>query len=113
MSKDPFASLVEFTPRKKEDKTGDVKQPEIRALNEEHGFSINNLEEKRNLFRVRRKPRAPKTEAITMRVRIAAYNKFQRYCEESGDTVAEAFDKLTEFLPQPGTTVQSQQPPEE
>jgi hypothetical protein len=93
------AELAAFTPKKK---TVAPEEPEEEAgltiLAEKHGFSINNLEEKRRSFRSRRAPRVPKTMPITMRVRVADWNKFQIYCEEGNYTVAQGFERLMQAI---------------
>jgi hypothetical protein len=94
---DPFGSLSDFKP-----KTPSVPMPDpapVKKLAEEHGFAINNLEERRRVFRVRKRSRAPKTEAITIRVRVHDWNKFQQYCEKNDYTVADGFAELTATLP--------------
>lgn len=97
---DPFASLDDFHPKKQEDLNAAPSRPVLSALNDRHGFSLNNLEEKKLTFRPSRR-RAPKTVPVTIRVRIGDWNRFQQYCEENDFTVAEGFDKLTSMLPAP------------
>lgn len=97
---DPFASLEDFHPKKPEDLNAAPSRPVLKALNDRHGFSLNNLEEKKLTFRPSRR-RAPKTVPVTMRVRIGAWNRFQQYCEGNDITVAEAFENLTSMLPVP------------
>ncbi|RZU29044.1 hypothetical protein [Edaphobacter modestus] len=97
---DPFGSLSEFQP--KEPMKGEVNGATLQDMEKvsaDHGFSIKNFEEKRNVFRTRRGPRAPKSLPITMRVRVNAWNRFQQYCELNDISVADAFDELTANLP--------------
>ncbi|SNT35203.1 hypothetical protein SAMN05421770_10859 [Granulicella rosea] len=110
---DPFADLADFAPKPKPavaPKPAPIpvapapalvnEAAGLTILAEKHGFSINNLEEQRRTFRGRRSSRAPKTMPITMRVRVADWNRFQEFCELNEYTVAEGFELLARMIPQ-------------
>ena len=96
---DPFATLADFAP--KQPPTTEVTAPTTQAtsLAEKHGFSINNFEEKPRSFETRRVSRTPKTLAKTVRIRVADWNKFVKFCTENNCTAAEGFSLLTASLP--------------
>ena len=99
MKTNAFGNLEDFTPRTKVEQPVQLPPSELERINTAHGFTLDNYEEKRNLFATRR-PRGPKTEAISMRLRVPTWNKFQKWCETNGYTVAEAFDILVSKIPE-------------
>jgi hypothetical protein len=96
---DPFASLADFAP--KPTPAAETAPPSARVadLAERHGFSIDNFEEKPRPFEARRVSRKPKTLAKTIRIRVADWNKFVKFCIDTNCTAAEGFALLTASLP--------------
>jgi hypothetical protein len=96
---DPFATLADFTPKQPPTAAFAPPPEQVSSLAEKHGFSINNLEEKPRPFESRRVSRAPKTLAKTIRLRVADWNKFVKFCMDNNCTAAEGFSLLTASLP--------------
>jgi hypothetical protein len=96
---DPFAALADFTPKQPPVAEVVPAAAQVATLAEKHGFSINNFEEKPRPFEARRVSRTPKTIAKTIRLRVADWNKFVKFCMDNNCTAAEGFSLLTSSLP--------------
>jgi hypothetical protein len=103
---DPFAKLGEFQPRPAAEAKPVPSAARIAVLGDQHGFSINNFDEKPRAFQTRRISRTPQTVAKTIRIRASDWNKFVGYCEQMNCTAAEGFALLISTItPENGPTL--------
>jgi len=86
-------SLDDFTPKPK---TPDL-QPSARQLEhlaEQQGFAIDNRPVMRKALKSGRVPSKDRAQPMTLRIRVADWNRFSSFCERNGHTVAEGFERL-------------------
>lgn len=88
-------SLDDFTPKHK---TTDVQTPSAHQLErvaEQQGFAINNLPVTRRALKSGRVASKDRAEPMSLRIRVADWNRFSAFCERNGYTVAEGFERLS------------------
>ncbi len=87
-------SLDDFTPKLK---TPDMEIPSARQLErvaEEQGFAIDNHPTMRKALKSGRVASKDRAQPMSLRIRVADWNRFSAFCERSGYTVAEGFERL-------------------
>lgn len=86
--------LDDFTPKPK---TLDVQAPSVRQLEhiaEQQGFAIDNHSVTRKALKSGRVASKDRAQPMTLRLRVADWNRFSAFCERNGHTVAEGFERL-------------------
>ena len=58
------------------------------------GFTVDNLPVTRKLLKSGRVASKERAQPMTLRIRVADWNKFSVFCERNGYTVAEGFERL-------------------
>lgn len=87
-------SLDDFTPRPK---ALEVKPPpafQLERIAAEQGFTIDNNPVKRRALKSGRVASKDRAHPMTLRIRVADWNRFSAFCERNGHTVAEGFERL-------------------
>ncbi len=67
---------------------------QLERLAEQEGFAINNQPVVRKALKSGRVASKDKAQPMTLRIRIADWNKFSAFCERNEYTVAEGFERL-------------------
>jgi hypothetical protein len=86
--------LDDFVPKPK---TSDIKPPSVYQLErvaEEQGFAIDNNPITRKALKSGRVASKDRAQPMTLRIRVADWNRFSAFCERNGHTVAEGFERL-------------------
>ena len=87
-------SLDDFAPKIK---ATDVPVPSAHLLErvaEQQGFAIDNHPIARKALKSGRVASKDRAQPMTLRIRIADWNRFSVFCERNGHTVAEGFERL-------------------
>ena len=97
---DPFksVSLDDFQPSSPVRKPAEVSQKMVANVGQDHGFVINNLEEK-PIPAARRTATQKKMISKTLRMQLTDLNKFQQWCNDNGYAHWEGFANLVAPLP--------------
>jgi len=97
---DPFktVSLEDFAPASPVRKSDEVSEKMLANVGQDHGFVINNREEK-PIPAVRRSATQKKMISKTLRMQISDLNKFQQWCNDNGYAHWEGFANLVAPLP--------------
>lgn len=86
--------LDDFTPKLN---TADAEAPSAKQLEriaEDHSFAINNHPVTRKALKSGRAASRDRAQPMTLRIRVADWNKFSSFCERNGHTVADGFERL-------------------
>lgn len=86
--------LDDFTPKPK---IVEVKPPtafQLKRVAEEQGFAIDNHPVARKALKSGRVASKDRAQPMTLRIRVADWNRFSAFCERNGHTVAEGFERL-------------------
>ncbi len=87
-------SLDDFTPKPT---TPDLHAPSVRQLEhlaEQQGFAVDNRPVMRKALKSGRVASKDRAQPMTLRIRVADWNRFSAFCERNGHTVAEGFERL-------------------
>ena len=87
-------SLSDFAPKPK---ALDAQIPSVHQLEhiaEQHGFAIDNQQVTRKALRSGRVASKDRAQPMTLRIRVADWNRFSAFCERNGHTVADGFERL-------------------
>ncbi len=84
-----------FTPKPKERETPSHNAQQLEHIAEEQGFTVDNMPITRKLLKSGRVASRDKAQPMTLRIRVADWNRFSAFCERNGYTVAEGFEKLS------------------
>ena len=87
-------SLDDFAPKAK---APDVQVPSAQLLErvaEQQGFTIDNNPVTRKALKSGRVASKDRAQPMTLRIRVADWNRFSAFCERNGHTVAEGFERL-------------------
>jgi len=97
---DPFktVSLDDFAPSAPARKPEVVTERMVSNVAQDHGFVINNLEEK-PIPALRRSAIQKKMISKTLRIQLSDLNKFQQWCNDNGYSHWEGFASLVASLP--------------
>ena len=60
----------------------------------DQGFTVDNLPVTRKLLKSGRVASKDRAQPMTLRIRVADWNKFSSFCERNGYTVADGFERL-------------------
>ena len=75
----------------------EIPAPSVQQLERvaiDHGFVVDNLPVTRKLLKSGRVSSKDRAQPMTLRIRVADWNKFSVFCERNGYTVAEGFERL-------------------
>jgi len=93
--KDLAGDLDMFTPKKTHSAPEPAPTPlQIERLAASEGFAIDNHPVKRVPLKSGRVASRDKAQPMTLRIRVADWNKFSAFCERHQYTVAEGFERL-------------------
>jgi hypothetical protein len=67
---------------------------QLERLAEEQGFAIDNHPPARKALKSGRVASKDRAQPMTLRIRVADWNRFSAFCERNGHTVAEGFERL-------------------
>jgi hypothetical protein len=67
---------------------------QLERLAEEQGFALDNHPPARKALKSGRVASKDRAQPMTLRIRVADWNKFSAFCERNGHTVAEGFERL-------------------
>ncbi len=87
-------SLDDFAPKPK---ASEVPAPSAQLLErvaEQQGFAIDNNPVARKALKSGRVASKDRAQPMTLRIRVADWNRFSAFCERNGHTVAEGFERL-------------------
>lgn len=87
-------SLDDFTPKPK---TLEVNLPstfQLERVAEAQGFALDNNPVARKALKSGRVASKDRAQPMTLRIRVADWNRFSAFCERNGYTVAEGFERL-------------------
>lgn len=93
--KDLAGDLDVFTPKTKASIAAAPTAQQLERVGQEQGFTVDNLPISRKLLKSGRVASKDKAQPMTLRIRVADWNRFSAYCERNGYTVAEGFEKLS------------------
>ena len=86
--------LDDFTPKAR----NEVQMPstnQLQRVANEQGFTIDNQPVTRKLLKSGRVSTKDRAQPMTLRIRVADWNKFSAFCERNEYTVAEGFERLS------------------
>jgi hypothetical protein len=84
-----------FTPKPKSQGTPAPTAKQLERVGQDQGFTVDNLPIARKLLKSGRVASKDKAQPMTLRIRIADWNRFSAFCERNGYTVADGFEKLS------------------
>ena len=87
-------SLDDFVPKPK---GPDVQMPpadQLERIAAQQGFAIDNHPVTRKALKSGRVASKDRAQPMTLRIRVADWNRFSAFCERNGHTVAEGFERL-------------------
>jgi hypothetical protein len=93
--KDLVGDLDVFTPKQKSLDSPAPTAQRLERVGQDQGFTVDNLPVSRKLLKSGRVASKDKAQPMTLRIRVADWNRFSAFCERNGYTVAEAFEKLS------------------
>lgn len=68
---------------------------QLERVGQDHGFTVDNLPISRKLLKSGRAATKDRAQPMTLRIRVADWNRFSAFCERNGYTVADGFEKLS------------------
>ncbi len=68
---------------------------QLERVAKDEGFTVDNLPVTRKLLKSGRVASKDRAQPMTLRIRVADWNKFSAFCERNGYTVAEGFERLS------------------
>ena len=84
-----------FAPKPKALTTPGPTAQQLERVAQDQGFTLDNLPVARKLLKSGRVASKDKAQPMTLRIRVADWNRFSAFCERNGYTVAEGFEKLS------------------
>ena len=87
-------SLDDFTPKPKAPAAHVPTAQQLERVAEEHGFAIVNNPMTRKALKGGRVASKDRAQPMTLRLRVADWNRFSAFCERNGHTVADGFEQL-------------------
>lgn len=90
--------LNDFAPKPKAPSLSAPPAPTTRQLErvgQDHGFTVDNLPVSRKPLKSGRAATKDRAQPMTLRIRVADWNRFSAFCERNGYTVADGFEKLS------------------
>ena len=84
-----------FTPKIQLSSTPVPSTQRLERLARDVGFAIDNHPVPRKLLKSGRVATRDKAQPMTLRIRVADWNKFSEFCERNNYTVAEGFERLS------------------
>jgi hypothetical protein len=101
LSPEPLAAddLADFTPKPPASSLVEPSPVLVERAAEKHGFTLNNFPAaKRKTLRTGRVASKDKAEPMSLRLRVADWNRFSTFCENQGLTVADGFAHILNKL---------------
>jgi hypothetical protein len=93
--KDLAGDLDVFTPKQKALDSSAPTAQQLEQVGQDQGFTVDNLPVSRRLLKSGRVASKDKAQPMTLRIRVADWNRFSAFCERNGYTVAEGFERLS------------------
>ena len=87
-------SLDDFAPKPKAQAPEAPSVQSLQRMAEEQGFAIDNHPVARKALKSGRVASKDRAQPMTLRIRVADWNRFSAFCERNGHTVAEGFERL-------------------
>jgi hypothetical protein len=87
-------SLDDFTPKPKALEIPAPSTYQLERVAEQQGFAIDNHPVTRKALKSGRVASKDRAQPMTLRIRVADWNRFSAFCERNGHTVAEGFERL-------------------
>ena len=84
-----------FTPKPKAPSMPAPTAQQLERVAQDEGFTLDNLPVSRRLLKSGRVASKERAQPMTLRIRVADWNRFSAFCERNGYTVAEGFEKLS------------------
>ena len=84
-----------FTPKPKPQAVPAPTAQQLEHVAQDQGFTLDNLPVPRKLLKSGRVASKERAQPMTLRIRVADWNRFSAFCERNGYTVAEGFEKLS------------------
>ncbi len=84
-----------FTPKATTSEVPAPTAPQLERVAREQGFNVDNLPIIRKPLKSGRVGSKDRAQPMTLRIRVADWNKFSAFCERNGYTVAEGFERLS------------------
>ena len=83
-----------FTPKARTPEIPAPSSGQLDRIAKDQGFTIDNQPVARKLLKSGRVSSKDRAQPMTLRIRVADWNKFSAFCERNGYTVAEGFERL-------------------
>ncbi len=87
-----------FVPKPKSTATPVPTPQQLERVGQDQGFTLDNLPVSRKLLKSGRVASRDKAQPMTLRIRVADWNRFSAFCERNGYTVADGFEKLSALV---------------
>ncbi len=87
-------SLDDFSPKPKALELKPPSAYQLERVAEEQGFAIDNHPVARKALKSGRVASKDRAQPMTLRIRVADWNRFSAFCERNGHTVADGFERL-------------------
>ncbi len=87
-------NLDDFTPKPKIPDTQIPSAGLLERVAEQEGFAIDNHPTMRRPLKSGRVASKDRAQPMSLRIRVADWNRFSAFCERNGHTVAEGFERL-------------------
>ena len=87
--------LGDFVPKPKAQEHPLPSSQQLERLAEEQGFAIDNHPVERRALKSGRVASKDRAQPMTLRIRVADWNRFSAFCERNGHTVADGFERLS------------------
>ncbi len=84
-----------FTPKPKSPAMPTPTAQQLERVAQDQGFTVDNLPVSRKLLKSGRVASKERAQPMTLRIRVADWNRFSAFCERNGYTVADGFEKLS------------------
>jgi len=86
--------LDDFAPKPKTTNIDVPSAKQLERIAEEQGFAIDNHPVVRKALKSGRVASKDRAQPMTLRIRVADWNRFSAFCERNGHTVADGFERL-------------------
>ena len=93
--KDLAGDLDVFAPKPHTSQAPAPTAQQLERVGHQQGFTVDNQPVSRKLLKSGRVASKDKAQPMTLRIRVADWNRFSTFCERNGYTVAEGFEKLS------------------
>lgn len=88
-------NLDVFAPKSPHPEVPGPSASQLERVAKDQGFNVDNLPITRKPLKSGRVAGRDRPEPMTLRIRVADWNRFSAFCERNGYTVADGFERLT------------------